>query len=115
MKLLFHLFLSSPENDWAGEKQQKSAEDFSGSDKAAGQRWIPDHCWCEGGEKLKERHIPAVSIRAALWGQQLKRFGELHHLEAKGDNTNTLVDAHKDSTGLRSSAGESGETSEAVL
>lgn len=46
-------------------------------------------CRSENGE-LKEKYIPAFGVCAALWGQQLKRFGELHHLKAKEDVTKAL-------------------------
>lgn len=47
----------------------------------------------DNGE-LKEKHIPAFGVCAALWGQQLKRFGELHHLKAKEDVTTALGVIH---------------------
>lgn len=46
-------------------------------------------CRSENGE-LKQKYIPAFGVCAALWGQQLKRFGELHHLKAKEDVTKAL-------------------------
>lgn len=50
-------------------------------------------CRCRNGE-LKEKYIPAFGVCAALWGQQLKRFGELHHLKAKEDVTKALGAIH---------------------
>lgn len=60
---------------------------------AATQRQIHD-CWVQEllvwERELKEKYTPAFGVCAALWGQQLKRFGELHHLKAKGDVTKAL-------------------------
>lgn len=50
-------------------------------------------CRSENGE-MKQKDIPAFGVRAALWGQQLKRFGELHHLKAKEDVTKALGVIH---------------------
>lgn len=50
-------------------------------------------CRSENGE-LKEKYIPAFGVCAALWGQQLKRFGELHHLKAKEDVVKALGVIH---------------------
>lgn len=50
-------------------------------------------CRCEDGE-LKEVRVPALGVCAALRGQQLKRFGELHHLKEKEDVTDALGTVH---------------------
>lgn len=84
IKLLFHLAVFL----WAGEKQLKIVEALlvqtrlCAKGAAASQRW-PFMATAGVMAMMKETHIPAVSICAALWRQQLKRFGELHHLKAK--------------------------------
>lgn len=89
--LHFHLTLFL----WAGGKRTKDNGGFAGSDEALQPlkgRFMTagfKSCWSENGE-LKEKYTPAFGVCAALWGQQLKRFGELHHLKAKGDVTKAL-------------------------